>query len=160
MGNLALPHLQPLKLKTVLGGLEHHRFLTLQELPLLDRRPPQQCKGSLAQLHLLLQGSALGLELPRALLRGLATMICFPSLLQSLGAGLPRGRKGCLGLHVVKLALIAREVDCNLQLASLLNQPQALSFKTRVRIRKLSTKLAHHVHRLSKELSANERNSR
>lgn len=90
------------------------------------------------------------------LLRDLAMKICFPSIHQSLGEGLSRGRKGFLGLRIVKLVLIAREVDSNLQPVSLLNQPQALSFKTRVHIRKLSTKMAHRIHRLPEELSVND----
>ena len=48
LGNLALPRLQPIKIKIALGGLQRQRFLTPAELLLLGRRPFQQCKGGLA----------------------------------------------------------------------------------------------------------------
>ena len=48
LGNLALPRLQPLKVKIALSCLQRQRVLTPPELLLLDRRPLQRCKGGLA----------------------------------------------------------------------------------------------------------------
>ena len=48
LGNLALPRLQPLKIKTAFSDLQRQRLLALPELLLLDRRPLQRCKGGLA----------------------------------------------------------------------------------------------------------------
>ena len=94
------------------------------------------------------------MELPCALLRILAPPVCFPGLLDGLGAGLSRGHERCFGLCVVKITLMTRKVDHQLQLVSLLNQSQDLSFKARVHVHKLSTKLAHRIRCLLEELLA------
>ena len=81
LSNLALPHLQPFEFKAMLHGFQRQHLLTLSDLFLLGGRPPQRRKGSPTCLHLLIQDSAPGLELPCAFLRGLATAVSFTSLL-------------------------------------------------------------------------------
>ena len=59
----------------------------------------------------------------------------FTGFLQGSGEGLPRGRERRLDLRIVKLALVAPEVDGHLQLMSLLHQPTTLSFEACVYVR-------------------------
>ena len=59
-----------------------------------------------------------------------------------------RGCKGRFGFHIVKLALVACEIDGHLQLMPLLDQPQGLGLEACINIRKFSTKLTHRIHRL------------
>ena len=60
--------------------------------------------------------------------------------------------EGCIGLRILKVALIATEVDGHLQLAPLLHQSETLGLKARVDTRELFTKPAH---RFLEELMAN-----
>ena len=92
-----------------------------------------------------------GQELPSPLLRRLSPPVGFPGLLSGPRSGLPRGHQRCLGLFVVKIALMARKGDGALQLAPLCSQAQALGLKARVFISKLLTKQAHRVSRPSEE---------
>ena len=98
------------------------------------------------RLHLLLQGSIQGLELPPALLGGRVMMVCLPGLLQGPGAGLARGRQGCHGLRIGVLTLEAPEVDSHLQLTPLLHQPETLGFKMSVNIHEFSAESAQRAH--------------
>ena len=74
------------------------------------------------------------MELPRAFICILAAMISFPGFFQGSGASLARGRKRRLGLRIIKLALVAPEVDGHLQFVPLLHQPKTLGLEARVYI--------------------------
>ena len=63
--------------------------------------------------------------------------------------------EGRLGLRILKVALVATEVDGHPQLAPLLHQPETFSLKARVDTRELFTKSAHCAHRLLEELVTN-----
>ena len=63
--------------------------------------------------------------------------------------------EGRLGLRILKVALIATEVDGHPQLAPLLHQPETFSLKARVDARELFTKSTHRTHRLLEELVTN-----
>ena len=61
-----------------------------------------------------------------------------------------------LGLRIIKLALVAPEVDGHLQLMPLLHQPKTLGHEARVHIHELFTKPVDRAHRLLKVLVAND----
>ena len=92
------------------------------------------------------------MELPRALLRGLAMAVSFSGLFLSLEVGLTRGYERGLGLRIIELTLVAPEVDSHLQLMLLLRQPKTLSHEACVHLHELFTKPVHRAHRLLKEL--------
>ena len=94
------------------------------------------------------------MELPRTFLYDLAASISFPGFFQGSGASFTRGRKRRLGLRVIKIALVAPEVDGNLQFMPLFHQPKTIRLEARVYIRELPAKLAHRAHRLLEELVA------
>ena len=81
------------------------------------------------------------MELPHALLRGLAMAVSFPGLFLSSGEGLTRGCERNLDLRIIKLALVAPKVDSHLQLMPLLHQPKTLGHEARVHIHELFTNL-------------------
>ena len=94
------------------------------------------------------------MELPCALLRGLASSVCLPSLLDGLGAGLPRGRQRRLNLGIFKIALMACKADGYHQLAPFLSKAQAFGLKACILTSKLRAKLAHCISRPLKKLLA------
>ena len=104
----------------------------------------------------MLEGRTPGLELPRALLRSLATAVSLASLLQGSGASLTGNLEGRLGLRIVKITLLVAQVDGHPQLTPLFRQPKTFSLKTRVDSREFFTKSAHRAHRLLEELMAND----
>ena len=96
------------------------------------------------------------MELPPAFLRDLAAAVGFPGFFQGSGSGLARGRKGCLGLRIVKLMLAAAEVDGHLQRVLLLQQPKTLGHKACLCVRELFTEPVHRTHRILEELAAGD----
>ena len=75
----------------------------------------------------------------------LALLVCFPGLLDGLGAGLSRGRQRCFSLRVIKVTLVMCKGDGYLQLAPLLSEAQAFGLKERNLASKLHTDPAHRI---------------